>query len=75
MRTKPYTEAGIRRVPCARCGAPSRYQWQVCADGRQYRGICETCDIALNRMVLRWFGFNDWREKMRAYVAKVRGHG
>lgn len=33
-RRQPYTEIGVRRVPCTRCGEPAEYQWQVCADGR-----------------------------------------
>jgi hypothetical protein len=53
-RRKPYTAAGILRVPCVRCGAPSRYQWQICADGRLYRPLCAPCDIELNEMVMRW---------------------
>ena len=53
-RSKPYTATGILRVPCVRCGAPSRTQWQICADGRLYRPLCAPCDIALNEMVMRW---------------------
>ena len=56
MRRTPYTERGIRRIPCARCGAPSSTQWQVCADGNQYRGLCIDCDVALNALVLGWMG-------------------
>ncbi len=55
-RHKPYTEMGIKRLPCVRCGAPARTQWQVCADGNQYRPICEDCDVALNQMVMEWVG-------------------
>ena len=51
-RTKPYTETGIKRVPCLRCGKPSRQQWQICALGNRYYGICNTCDVKLNRIVL-----------------------
>ena len=28
-RRPPYTEIGIKRIPCARCGKPSVHQWQV----------------------------------------------
>ena len=66
-RRKPYTEIGISRIPCARCGEPSAFQWQVCADNRLYRPICKKCDIFLNEMVLKWFGFPDWEEKITAY--------
>lgn len=67
MRSKPYTAIGIRRVPCCRCMNPSRFQWQICADGNQWRGVCLDCDIALNRTVLEFMGFPDWREKAEAY--------
>ncbi len=66
-RRKPYLESGIGRVPCARCGRPSVHQWQICADDRLYRPICEQCDIALNALVLKWMGFPDWREKIKRY--------
>jgi len=54
-----------------RCGAPSVEQWQICADGNQYRGICLQCDIALNRLVLRFMRFKDWRAKLTAYRRKL----
>ena len=53
-RKQPYTEAGIKRLPCIRCGEPAEYQWQICSDGNNYRPICKVCDIKLNRMVLKW---------------------
>jgi hypothetical protein len=72
-RRKPYTERGIRRVPCARCGKPSKYQWQVCADGRRFRGICATCDIGLNELALRYMRIPNAGALMRAYRRKVLG--
>lgn len=56
MRRRPYTERGIQRVPCARCGAPSTQQWQVCGDGNQYRGLCPGCDVSLNKLVMDFMG-------------------
>ncbi len=53
-RRKPYTTRGIRRVPCARCGLPSRYQWQICATGNLWQGVCAGCDIGMNRAVLKF---------------------
>ena len=68
MRRTPYTEIGIARLPCFRCGAkPSVYQWQICADGRVYRPVCSKCDLSLNALVLKWARLKDWREKVRAY--------
>jgi hypothetical protein len=67
MRRKPYTAIGIGRVPCFRCGEPSAYQWQVCADGNVYRGLCRECDVALNRLVLWWMKDPDIDTKMLRY--------
>lgn len=71
MRKTPYTERGIRRLPCFRCGEPACHQWQVCADGNVYRPICLKCDVALNRLVLRWMGFRDWKRKIAKYSAAL----
>lgn len=67
-RRIPYTEQGIKRVPCFRCGKkPSVHQFQVCADGRIFRPLCSDCDVALNRLVLEWFGDPDTIAKMEHY--------
>lgn len=52
MRRIPYTEKGISRVPCLRCGQPSSQQWQICSLGNKWVGVCSKCDIELNRLVL-----------------------
>lgn len=71
MRRDPYTERGIRRVPCIRCGAPSRHQWQICADGNQYRGVCPKCDVGVNRLVMRYM-FGKTREAdIKAYERRM----
>lgn len=54
MRRKPYTEIGINRVPCYRCGEPSLRQWQICSLNNEYKGLCRECDIKLNRIVLEF---------------------
>jgi hypothetical protein len=54
-RTRPYTTAGLARVPCAHCGAPGAEQWEFrpCATGtRRWYALCAACDIALNELVL-----------------------
>jgi hypothetical protein len=71
MRKKPYTERGLKRIPCFRCKASSDYQWQICADGNQYRGVCYKCDIELNRTVLLFMGDPEADEKMERYVLRV----
>lgn len=58
-RKKPYTAKGITRLPCIRCGSPAAHQWQICADGNNFRAICLPCDIALNKMVLKWMRHPD----------------
>lgn len=70
-RAKPYSASGIRRIPCARCGQPSHQQWQICADGNRYRGICVGCDVALNDLVLRFVKDPERQTKMRKYREKV----
>jgi len=67
VRRKPYTEIGIRRLKCIKCGEKAEYQWQICSDGNQYRPLCAKCDIELNEIVLKWAGFNDWKEKIEDY--------
>jgi hypothetical protein len=72
VRTKPYTERGIRQVPCAKCGKPSRHQWQICADHNQYRGLCAECDIEMNAMVMRWIWGLSRETDIMIYTARKR---
>lgn len=67
MRRVPYTERGISRVPCFRCGAPSIHQWQICSDGNQYRGLCQDCDVKLNALVLKFMRDPQAQIKMQQY--------
>jgi hypothetical protein len=71
VRRKPYTEIGIRRVPCARCGKPSAFQWNICALGKRFNGLCADCDVALNAMVLRWIRWPQAGRIICAYRQKV----
>lgn len=68
MRKKPYTEIGIKRLKCFRCKEQASQQWQICSDNNQYRPICDKCDIALNKTVLRFMGFKDWNAKIKKYI-------
>jgi len=70
VRRKPYTEIGITRVPCEKCGKPSTHQWQICATGNKWCGVCVECDIELNDMVLRFFAFP--MKFSRSYAAAMR---
>jgi transposase-like protein len=71
-RRTPYTERGIRRMKCMRCGQPAVHQWQICADGNTYRPICASCDIELNEMVLRFVHDPEWQQKMIQYAEAQR---
>lgn len=72
MRRKPYTDIGLRRMACTRCGCkPSKYQWNSCACHNLWMPICEECDILLNQMVLDFFNFQNKRELMEAYLIKI----
>lgn len=53
-RKEPFTEKGILRKKCIRCGKRARYQWQMCSDNNNYRPICFRCDIKLNALVLKF---------------------
>lgn len=57
MRREPYTKRGITRIPCYRCGQPSSQQWQICSLKNDWKAICTKCDIKLNEVVLKFFGF------------------
>lgn len=72
-RRTPYADAGIHQVPCARCGRPSRYQWTICSNNNNYMGVCEDCDIAVNKLLLRWFRFPNWKDLYDRYRKKVGG--
>lgn len=67
MRKKPYTEIGISRIPCKRCGKPSTQQWQVCALDNMFMGICTKCDIALNEIVLIFFNIKNRQRIIKKY--------
>lgn len=72
-RRQPYTQIGIRRLPCFRCGAKAEHQWNICADNHEdkpiFRPICQECDWTLNELVLRWMGFSEpeIQQKMTKY--------
>lgn len=74
-RKQPYTETGIKRLPCARCGKPASEQWKICADGNLWRPICVACDIGLNDAVLRYMRDGDRKAKMAVYRNKMAPRG
>ncbi len=76
-RTRPYTEAGIRRVACSVPGCPNkgRCQWWVrsCAKGGRsvFRPVCLDHDVVLNRLVLETFGEPDADVILAEYRASM----
>lgn len=71
-RKEPYTEAGVRRLRCVRCGAGARFQWNACSDGNLWRPLCLDCDISVNRLVLEFMRDPDVDKKIDAYEKKKR---
>ena len=71
MRRKPYTERGLYRVPCLRCGSPSTQQWQICSLGNKWAGVCTACDIELNKLVLMFIGIKNWRQIIKKYEERI----
>ncbi|MBD8556304.1 hypothetical protein IFT84_17490 [Rhizobium sp. CFBP 8762] len=76
-RLEPYTAAGIKRVPCTRCGSkPGHAQWNVCADkvgGRtQYRALCVDCDIGINALAMRYVFGSGREDDISRYEAATR---
>ncbi len=67
-RKKPYTEIGISRVPCKRCGKPSTQQWQTCSLNNEWFGVCTDCDVKLNLHVLWFFGIKNASQLINKYV-------
>ena len=72
MRRKPYTERGITRVPCTRCGRPSSAQWHLvpcaCPELKRWVGLCRACDVKLNALVMGWFKFDGRDALLAAYT-------
>jgi len=73
MRKTPYTETGIKRVPCARCGEKSHAQWNICALGGSFCGICKSCDVALNALVLNFIKHPQKQSILKQYKEKNNG--
>ena len=72
-RSRPYTAKGISRVPCAKCGQPSAYQWQICALDNLWHGLCALCDVELNELMLNFVGHPEATTRARAYRQRVFG--
>lgn len=67
-RNIPYTERGIGRLRCVRCGRKATYQWQTCADHNTWRPLCRLCDVLLNALVLEFMGHPNADELIENYL-------
>lgn len=72
-RRQPYTERGIKRVPCVRCGKPSHHQWNACSLGKRWFALCVECDIGLNRAALQYMQIPDAAAIIEAYAQTKAG--
>lgn len=53
-KKSPYKEDEISKNKCIRCEGQAKYQRQICSDDNNYRPICASCDIELNKLVLNF---------------------
>lgn len=80
-RQAPYTERGIRRMACWRCGRRAWFQWwhRSCAESLardlgsngHYRPLCVPCDIEQNRLVLTFYADPAAEQMVAAYVLEA----
>ena len=71
-RREPYTEIGVRRLGCIRCGKAARFRWNICSDGNRFRPLCLDCDVDLNRMVLEWMRHPEAQDLADRYEREKR---
>jgi NAD-dependent SIR2 family protein deacetylase len=70
-RAKPYTTEEIKKARCARCGEPSQFQWQACANEHRYSPLCADCDYRLNELALRFMRIKNADALLAAYAKKL----
>lgn len=63
----------MQRMRCVRCGEKAVHQWQVCADGNNWRALCLDCDVELNRTVLEFMKHPQAEKLMHDYEHKTLG--
>ncbi len=70
-RRKPYTEVGVRRKSCSRCGKPASTQWQCCANESRWSPLCAQCDVRLNEIAVRFMRLLGAETLLRRYSTKL----
>jgi hypothetical protein len=69
-RREAYTEIGIRRLKCTRCGARADFQWSACANNNYHLPVCRGCDIELNKLTLEFMNIPNAAELLDSYRRK-----
>jgi len=76
-KDKPYTKKGIRKAPCVRCDDEKHgheklacYQVHVDAEPGWWRPLCESCALALQRLMLEFLGVPELDEKLLEFREK-----
>lgn len=74
-RTKPYTAAGLARMKCAAIGCNNRaiYQFEICADGNNWRPVCAEHDAKINEAVMRVIYGKTREAEIKRYRTEVLG--
>jgi len=65
---------GSKINKCYRCGKKARSTWNICSDGNKIRWICDSCDIELNKLVLLFMRFRNWKSKINRYKKDKEKH-
>jgi hypothetical protein len=64
------TSGGQTRCWKCRRKTSTFYGWRICSDG-PLRWICKSCDLALNKMALKWAYPKTWKRRFVAYEASI----
>ena len=71
MRSKPYSEIGLKRMACSACNkAKASEQWSLrpCVIGKHvWFAICLDCDLELNAKLLEFFNHPEAEQLMIDY--------
>jgi len=52
---------------CRKCGRNATQIWDICSLGNKEMHVCDSCDIELNRMVLKFFGYKSVDKIIKRY--------
>lgn len=69
MRAREYTNRGITRCKCIRCGKQASDSWSACSVNNKWMPVCKRCDYQLNRLALN---FMLGRERAEPYLKRYK---